>query len=181
MAEPYMGQIIAVGFNFAPLGWWLCDGSLKPVSEHTALFALLGTTYGGDGTSTFAIPDLRGRAPLGMGNGPSLSPYAQGQASGVEEVTVLSANMPPHNHDISFSAIEPGVEHPIVDVPQAELTVGSNTQTLIPGFYASGPGTEPLRPSIGFSKGGMQPHENRQPYLVLNYIICWSGIFPSQS
>ena len=176
MANPFVGQIISVGFNFAPLGWFLCDGSLKPISEYQVLYTLLGTTYGGDGTTTFAVPDLRGRAPLGMGTGRGLSTYVQGQTTGTEQVTLTANNTPLHTHTIAFSA-----NNATDFKPAAGFTVGTNVQPDINGFYAAGPGTTPLRAgSIATNTNGGLPHENRQPFLVFNYVIAWSGVFPSQ-
>ena len=177
MAEPYLGQIISVGFNFAPIGWFLCDGSLKSISEYNALYALLGTMYGGDGQTTFALPDLRGRAALGMGTGKGLSTYVQGQQTGTEHVTLTSANTPLHTHSIAFSANDATSAK-----PAAGFTLGNNVQTVLSGFYAAGPATTPLRGgSISANKNGGLPHENRQSFLTINYIIAWSGIFPSQN
>ena len=182
--DPFLGQIISVGFNWAPVGWYPCDGRTLSIADHTALYALLGTTYGGDGQATFGLPDLRGRVPLSMGTGKGLSTYTQGQTVGVEQVSLTSANTPLHGHAISFSALDETTENPMVNVPKGGLTVGSNTQALLPGFYAPGPGTQPLMggtigPSTG--GGGGQPHENRQPFLALNYIIAWTGTYPSQT
>src|SRR5690349_23013098 len=104
MAEPYLGQIISVGFSFAPEGWFLCDGTLLQISQYEALYQLLGTTYGGNGITTFALPNLNGRVPLGAGQGRGLSNYVQGAVMGSEQITLTGANTPPHSHAISFSA-----------------------------------------------------------------------------
>jgi microcystin-dependent protein len=177
MANPFVGQIISVGFNFAPIGWFLCDGSPKPISEYQVLYTLLGTTYGGNGTTTFNVPDLRGRAPLGMGQGRGLSAYVQGTPVGTEQVSLTTNNTPLHNHTIAFSA-----NNATDFKPAAGFTVGTNVQTLINGVYAAGPGTTPLRAgAISTNTSGGVPHENRQPFVVFNYIISWAGVFPSQN
>jgi microcystin-dependent protein len=176
MATPFVGQIISVGFNFAPEGWFLCDGTLKPVDQYTPLFQLLGSTYGGNGTTTFALPDLRGRVPLCMGQGQGLSSYLQGQPTGVEEVTLTAGNTPLHTHSISFSA------NNVTDAkPSTGFTVGTNIQPAISGFYAPGPANVGLRGGTITNNAGGVPHENRQPFLVLNYIIAWAGVYPSQN
>lgn len=187
MSEPYLGQIIAVGFSFAPVGWFLCDGKLLPISQYDALYQLLGTQYGGDGITTFGLPNLNGRAPLGAGQGRGLSNYVQGQVMGSETVTLTGANTPPHTHTIAFSATAAAAASPKPVPPAtAPLTVGANSQSVLKnGLYSSlGSG---LRANVGLKKGqikpviGGQPHENRQPYVVLNYIIAWAGIYPSQN
>jgi microcystin-dependent protein len=176
MATPFVGQIISVGFNFAPVGWFLCDGTLKPIDQYEALYQLLGTTYGGNGQSTFGLPDLRGRVPLGMGQGQGLSPYVQGQTTGVEQVTLTGSNTPLHTHSIAFSAKD------VTDAkPATGFTVGTNVVSAISGFYSPGPGDVGLRGGTITANAGGVPHENRQPFLVLNYIIAWSGVYPTQN
>jgi Microcystin-dependent protein len=179
MASPFLGQIISVGFNFAPVGWYSCDGQLLPIDENQALFQLLGTTYGGNGTSTFALPNLNGRVPLGVGQGQGLSSYVPGQIEGTESVTLLGANTPPHNHTISFSANAGTSVTP--KVAGKTLVVGANAASEVPGFYADGPATLSLRKDAVTPNVGGQPHENRQQFLVLNYIIAYAGIYPSQN
>ena len=176
MATPFVGQIISVGFNFAPLGWFLCDGSLQDIAGYETLYALLGTTYGGNGTTTFGLPDLRGRAPLSMGTGKGLSTYVQGQMLGVEQVTLTANNTPLHTHPVSLS-----VNSATTATPATGTTLGTNVQGALTGFYAAGPATQPLSAATfrANTNGGL-PHENRQPFVVLNYIIAWAGVFPSQ-
>jgi microcystin-dependent protein len=176
MSEPFVGQIISVGFNFPPLGWLPCDGSLRPISEYETLYALLGTTYGGDGISTFGLPDLRSRTPLCMGQGTGLSNYIQGQLVGTEQVTLTGANMPSHNHPVSLSANDATTITPV-----GGSTVGNNVQPALNGFYAKGPVNQPLSSSSFTASTGGLPHENRQPFLALNYVIAWTGVYPSQS
>jgi microcystin-dependent protein len=175
MANPFVGQIISVGFNFAPIGWFLCDGSVQDIAQYDTLYTLIGTTYGGNGTTTFGLPDLRGRAPLCMGTGTGLSPYVQGQQTGTEQVTLTANNTPLHTHSVSLS-----VNPATTDTPVTGFTVGTNVQSILNGFYAAGPANQPLssatfKPNLN----GGAPHENRQSFLVLNYIISWAGIYPS--
>lgn len=182
MAEPYVGQIISVGFPWAPLNWFQCDGKLYPISEYTTLYSVLGTTYGGDGLQTFAVPNLNGRVPLGAGQGQGLSRYDQGQIGGTESVTLLGTNTPSHNHTIAFSATASTSASPTLKPAPGLLSVGVSVAAELPGgFYAKVAGTVPLRgDSITSSQDGGQAHENRQQYLALNYIIAWTGIFPSR-
>ena len=176
MATPFVGQIISVGFDFAPLGWFPCDGRPLSISEYQLLYTIIGTTYGGDGVSTFALPNLNGRVPLGTGQGPTLSPYVQGQVAGTESVTLLGNNTPPHTHTINFSASAATGISP--KAASGTLAVGTDI-TKLKGFYTDKAGTVALRPGTITPFVGGQPHENRQQYLVLNYIIAWSGVFPS--
>ena len=174
MSELYIGEIRAFAGNFAPEGWALCDGSLLAIASNTALFSLIGTTYGGDGQNTFALPDLRGRAVIHQGTGTGLSPYVIGEQVGTETVTLAAGQMPSHAH--SFAA----------------TTAAGNTQTPGPSVVlastASGfpiyDGTATpvaLAPRAVSSVGGSAPHNNRQPYLAITYIISLSGIYPSRS
>jgi microcystin-dependent protein len=179
VAEPYVGQIISVGFNFAPLGWFLCNGDLKPIAQYETLYTLLGTMYGGDGTQTFALPNLNGRVPLGSGQGPGLSNYVQGQMQGTESVTLIGPNTPPHTHTISFSKNAATGITPKPD--SGSVAVGANAQTLLNGLYTKTPATIALMGGMIQPAIGGQPHENRQQFLALNYIIAWAGIFPSQN
>ncbi len=158
----FLGQILLVPYYFAPMGWAFCNGALLPISQYTALYSLIGTTYGGDGQTNFALPDLRGRVPLGAGSGPGLSPYTLGERSGAEQVSVNPAQLPPHAHAASTQSASE-----------------SNPTGANPGFtaiYNSGPNAV-LQASGG--TGG--PHDNRQPYQSLNYIICMAGTYPTRS
>ena len=175
MAQPFVGQIIAVGFNFAPDGWLLCDGSNQPIGRYQTLYQLIGTTYGGDGVNTFGLPDLRGRAPISMGQGPGLSPYVIGQFVGTEAVTLQAGQVGSHNHLLQFSS------QSATDIaPTAGIAVGAGNQPLLKGFYAAAVATVPLRQGSMSANGGSQPHENRQPFQAANYIIAYDGIYPSQ-
>ena len=171
MSEPFLGQIMMVGFNFAPRGWARCDGQLLPISSNSALFSLLGTIYGGDGRTTFALPDLRGRVAIHPGNGPGLSPYQIGQKVGAENVTLQISNLPNHNHGIT-----------------AINTTGSETTPPDGGRLAEGNDaiyTTDTSPAVNLastsSVGGGQQFGIRQPSLSVNFIIALQGLFPSRS
>jgi microcystin-dependent protein len=174
---PFVGQIIAVGFNFAPAGWLPCNGQLVPISEYETLFTLLGTTYGGDGQTTFGIPDLRGRTPLAQGTGSGLSPYSLGQTGGTESVTLTSATIGAHTHPLLVS------EHTgSTGTPANTLVLGQGGASEVNVYGA--PTTTPTAlnsAAVGPSAAGNLPHENRQPFLAINYIIAPDGIFPSPS
>lgn len=165
MAEPFLGEVRIVSFNFAPKGWALCNGQFLPINQNQALFALLGTMYGGNGQTTFALPDLRGRATVHMGSG-----FTQGQAAGTTAHTVTVAELPAHLH-FGNAATADG------DVPIA-------TGNLLASFnngYGPAASLTTLHPSSIANVGGSQPHENMSPFLVLNYVIALQGIFPSQT
>lgn len=166
--EPFVGQLMCVGFNFAPKGWALCQGQLLPIAQYTALFSLLGTMYGGNGQTTFALPDLRGRVPMSFGQGPGLQNYDQGQVSGSENVTLIINQIPMHNHTVACSSTDPSDTTPVGGVPAAG------------GSYSTTANATMLPTMIG-QAGGNQPHSNMQPYLVLNWIIALEGIYPSRS
>jgi len=169
MSTPFLGQIQSFGFNFAPRGWALCNGQLLAIASNTALFSLLGTMYGGNGQTTFGLPDLRGRTSLHFGQGPGLQNYTQGQVSGTETVTLISQEMPQHNHGLNASA---GTK--LNAVPQANFLGGAT-------IYTNAALDSVLEPtSIGFA-GNSQPHNNMQPYLVINWCIALEGIYPSRN
>jgi microcystin-dependent protein len=173
MAQPFIGEIRVVGFNFAPAGWALCNGQLLSISQNTALFSLLGTAYGGDGRTTFGLPNLQGRAALCQGQGNGLSPYVLGQVGGSEYSTLNFTQMPMHNHGgaLNCSAGNPrgNVKSPADMVPAGGASVQVNW------VGAPGPNMAPTG-----NAGNSQPHENRQPFLVLNYVIAVAGIFPQR-
>ena len=173
--DEYLGTIKAFGFGFAPRGWALCDGSLLAINSYQALFALLGTTFGGNGTTTFALPDLRGRMLIGMGSDPGLQPYEQGQKGGVESVTLTAGQLPSHTHSFALNAYsEPGnVGNPAGASPAA-------TGSLDPEYRTSGT-VVPMASQQTGSNGSNQAHENRSPYLAINYSICLQGLFPSRN
>jgi microcystin-dependent protein len=181
--DAFISTILIWPPNFAPTGWALCAGQLLSISQNTALFSLLGTTYGGDGVSNFALPDLRGRIPVGAGQGPGLSVYALGQLAGVESVALTTSTIPPHTHPATqnLSVSLPAVattgttNQPSPSVsPAAPTDAGRNPVNI----YSNATPTQTLgQPAVGGSisvgtTGGGQPHENRQPYLAVNYIIA---------
>ena len=169
---PYVGQIMMVGFNFAPVGWMFCDGQLLPIAENETLFNLIGTTYGGDGQSTFALPDLRGRLSVGMGQGAGLSGYTIGQPFGVETITLNVNQLPAHNHGFSPGANgnEPTSNRP------------DNNYPALGGYYAATTNSSsPMGTPTVASAGGGGPHTNVQRVLGINFIISLFGVFPSQN
>jgi microcystin-dependent protein len=173
MSDPFVGEIRQVGFNFAPKGWAQCNGDLMRISQNTALFSLLGTTYGGDGKSTFALPDLRGRFTLAEGQGQGLSDYALGQAGGEEQVALLTSQMPAHTHGVQASSA-PGDRESPADATWAQPYFGRVAQQV---YAVDGP-TTPMSPGASGVAGGGRPHNNMPPYLVVNFIIALQGIFP---
>jgi microcystin-dependent protein len=191
MADPFVGQVILFAGNFAPRGWAFCDGQLLPISSNTALFSLLGTTYGGDGRTTFALPDLRARVPVGEGPGPGLSTVRWGEKGGGESVTLTQAQLPNHTHD----TIPSPVNLTVAGTPTEPATVPSATNNVL-GASGPGPGsasiwstaaTDPVTIAAGSvapvvtHTGGSQPFPIRNPYLGMHYIIALVGIFPSRS
>ncbi|HSN77590.1 MAG TPA: tail fiber protein [Anaerolineae bacterium] len=171
-ATPYIGQIMAFGGNFAPQGWALCDGSLLPISQYETLFSLIGTTYGGDGQNTFALPDLRGRVPLHQGQGPGLSSYSLGQSGGAEAVTLTTGQLPAHSHPAQGHSGAGDTPN-----PAGAVWAGSPNNIYTAGATAN---TAMAATSISAS-GGSQPHNNMLPYLTLTFCIATEGIYPSQS
>lgn len=172
MSDPFLAEIRTFGFTFAPSGWALCNGQLLPIQQNTALFSLLGTTYGGNGTTTFALPDLRGRAPMQPGTGPGLSNHVLGESGGSETVTLLEAEMPAHTHALRANVTDPGDTS--TPGPAASFAASSGG-----ALYQASADTE-LDPSALGGVGGSQPHNNLQPYLVVNYCIALQGEFPSR-
>lgn len=174
--DQFVGQIIAVGFNFAPEGWVLCNGQTLPISEYDTLFSLIGTTFGGDGQTTFAAPDLRGRSPLGQGTGAGLSSYFVGQSSGSENVTLSMDQTAAHTHEVMASIATGTVSTP------SETVMIANQPNANFNVYALAPGDTNLAPAaVSPSTGDSQAHENRQPFNTVNYIISAVGIYPSQN
>jgi microcystin-dependent protein len=173
-SEPYLGSIVLFAGNFAPRGYAFCAGQIMSIAQNTALFSLLGTTFGGDGQTTFALPDLRGRAPIGTGSGPGLTPIVEGEQSGVENVSVLQSNMPPHNHTI-------GVDGNTVDsfTPAAHIPGSSGFGNA--NLYSGAAPNATFNPAAVSMAGGGQPMSIRNPYLGLNFIIALEGIYPSRN
>lgn len=172
MSQPYVGSLMLAPYNFAPLNWAFCQGQLLPISEYEVLFALIGTTYGGDGQTTFALPDLRGRTAIGYGQSASGSSYQMGQTGGVETVTLSQNQMPLHNHQAACS-------NNAQNSANAQGSVLATAATGVNMYSATAPST-PMGASISIA-GGNQPHENRQPYLTLNWCIALNGVFPPRS
>jgi microcystin-dependent protein len=170
-AQPYLGQIAIVPYNFAPVGWMFCYGQLLPISQYSALFSLVGTTYGGDGRTNFALPDLRGRVPVGMGDGPGLTPIELGQMAGTETVTLTVAQLPAHSHPLNASTLEAAVVSPTGSV------LGSKAR--VPLYSGVSDLTTMSPESIG-NTGGNEPFNVRNPYLGLSFIIAIQGIYPSR-
>jgi microcystin-dependent protein len=170
MADPFVAEIRIFPFNFAPKGWAWCDGQLLPLSQNTALFSLLGTTYGGDGKSNFALPDLQGRAPMHPGQGPGLSLHDLGETGGSETVTLLQSEMAAHNHGMMGAAQDPATAK-LVN-PQASFSLSQNGL-----IYQDAQNTQ-LAPEALTPTGGDQPHNNMQPYLTLFFNIALQGVFP---
>jgi microcystin-dependent protein len=167
VSQPYYGEIRIFAGNFAPAGWMFCEGQLLAISDNETLFTLIGTTYGGDGQSTFALPDLRGRLPLHMGNG-----FTMAETGGAEEITLTTQQIPAHSHPL-LASTSPGAQND----PTNTVTAASPSVTL----YVQDVTDSNLSPNAVLPDGGSQPHDNFQPYLCLNFIISLFGIFPSQT
>src|SRR6266550_6614641 len=165
MAQPYVGEIRIFAGNFAPAGWMFCEGQLLPISENETLFQLIGTTYGGDGQSTFALPDLRGRLPIHFGNG-----FILAETGGVEEITLTVQQIAAHNHALLATAASASATDPTAHV------LGKPDKNL----YRTPPANVPMAVQSVASTGGSQPHSNFQPYLCVDFIISLFGIFPTQ-
>ena len=173
MSSPYVGEIRMFAGNFAPVGWMFCRGQLLPISEFDTLFNLIGTTYGGDGQNTFALPNLQGRAPMHMGTGAGLTSRVIGEIGGVENVTLTVSQIPQHNHLANCAAGGGTLASP------AGAYWSTDPQGNTAAYNESGGG--PMATGILGSAGSSQPHDNRQPYLGMNFIISLFGIFPSQN
>jgi microcystin-dependent protein len=173
MSDPFVAEIKMFGGNFAPTGWAFCDGQLLPISQNTALFSLLGTYYGGDGKSTFALPDLRGRVPLQHGQGPGLSNRDQGETGGAETVTLTPTEIPAHTHSFALPTTDANATS---DDPQGRLPARTAENT-----YATSGTVVDMAPFTSGDAGGAQPHNNLQPYLTVTFIIALQGIFPPRS
>jgi microcystin-dependent protein len=171
MSDPFVAEIRIFGFNFAPTGWAQCNGQLLPISQNTALFSLLGTMYGGDGKSTFALPNLEGSVPMFWGQGAGLSLYDEGQQGGSEFITLLTSEMPAHNHNMMASTQDGGDSHPQPNLLAQGVGIGQYTDQNTGPFV-----------NLNFNAmppaGGSLPHNNMMPYLTLNFCIAMQGIFP---
>jgi microcystin-dependent protein len=174
MADPFVAEIRIYPFNFAPKGWAFCDGQLLPISQNTALFSLLGTTYGGDGKSTFALPDMQGNSPMHPGQGPGLSLHDLGETGGSETVTLLESEIPAHTHSLNAQGAPADTNVP---VGFSIARVIGATPYLPP---AGAPPLVAMSDNALPPAGGDQPHNNMQPYLTLNFCIALQGVFPAR-
>jgi len=172
MADPFVAEIRIFPFNFTPSGWARCEGQLLPLSQNTALFSLLGTTYGGNGESTFALPDLRGRAPMHPGQGPGLSPHELGETGGSETVTLLESEIPVHAHAMTASQQQGIDQAPAGSKLAAGVGIGS---FATPGSMVA------LASAAAAPAGGDQPHNNLMPYLTLSFCIALQGVYPPRT
>lgn len=188
----YIATIMLFGGNFEPRGWKFCDGQLLSISEYQALFSILGTIYGGDGRTTFALPDLRGRAPIGMGHGPGLSPIQQGASSGTETTTLTEAELPPHSHQAALQNGTLAASSGAAETADPSGAVLAQTNITARGtditgdIYASDADRSMKAGSVTGdvqvgNAGGGQAFDNRGPWLGMNYIICIEGLYPSRS
>jgi microcystin-dependent protein len=168
VSDPFIAEIRIVGFNFPPRGWATCDGQLLPIAQNTALFSLIGTYYGGDGRTTFALPNLGRRTPLSAGQGPGLSSYDLGEPGGTETVTLTTATNPVHQHGMQASGSQ------VLTADPAGNVLGARNAMYMPS------GTGILDPNSVALVGGSAPHTNRQPYLVMNYVIALQGVYPKR-
>lgn len=171
MADPFVAEIRIFPFNFAPKGWAFCNGQLMPISQNTALFSLLGTIYGGDGKSNFALPNLQGSVPMFWGQGPGLSLHDIGETGGSDTVTLIQSEIPAHNHTVGVSQADA-----LERTPSAQLFATG----IGVGLYGPGNTTQ-LNPQALSPSGGSQPHNNLQPYLTLNFCIALQGIYPPRT
>ena len=170
MADNFLGEIRAVGFNFAPTGWATCDGQLLAISQSTALFSLLGTFYGGNGSSNFALPNLQGSVAMDFGNGGGLTPRYVGETGGSALITLLASEIPAHAHGVNGDS----------DAAVTTSAVGNLLAATARPIYSSAAGSAVLNPGTVEPNGGSQPHDNMQPTLTINYIIALTGIFPAR-
>lgn len=180
MSEPFLGEIKLISWNYPPKGWAFCNGQLMPIAQNQALFSLLGTVYGGDGRVTFGLPDLRGRSQLHMGAG-----FTIGQKGGEEFHTLLASEMPTHNHVLNGDAATAATSNTNTPAAGNSLgqTIGAQSQgsSFAISIYSTAAPNATMAPQTVTNTGGSQPHENRQPFLVLNAIIALQGIFPSRN
>jgi len=182
MSSPFVSEITMFGFNFAPTGWALCQGQLLPISQNTAPFSLLGTMYGGDGKSTFALPNLQDQTTVAFGQGPGLSNYAQGEEVGTPTVTLLTTELPVHNHSFAAST-NAGTTATSAGNQLGVGSTGDKQNSWNANIYSPNPtkATTGLSPLAIGPAGSSLPHNNMQPYLTLNFCIAMQGVFPPRS
>lgn len=178
-SEPYLGELMLTGFDYAPKGWAFCEGQIIAIAPNQALFSLIGTTFGGNGTTTFGLPDLRGRIALGSGQGPGISAITRGQVAGQEVHTLTIAEMPSHNHGMMGDGVTPANNNAFSPAPGNSLGMSVGQPTEQASVYDTGTGGTLAAGTI--STVGGQPHENRQPYLAMRWCIALTGIFPSRN
>jgi len=185
MGSAYLGEIFMGGWNFGPHGFATCDGQLLSISQNTALFSLLGTNFGGNGTQTFGLPDLRGRLPMHWGQGPGLSPYNIGQNGGQENVTLIQSQLPAHNHSLNVNGLPGNTAVPSANTYLAKgPATGSGPNATSLKTYTTDTtngAINPISPGSISNAGGNQPHTNIQPYLCVTFVIALQGIFPSRN
>lgn len=180
MSQPFLAQISMFGFNFAPKGWAQCNGQILPISQYSALFALIGTFYGGNGTSNFQLPNLQGSAALSQGSGPGLSTYSVGEQTGTTNVTLLQSNLAQHTHSLTGvtndgSTLTAGGNQP------AKAFSGGKAASYTGNYLSTNNPQTQMAPTSISSAGGSSPHNNMQPYLALTFCIALAGIFPSRN
>jgi len=177
MAEPFVGEIRAFGFNFAPRGWAMCNGQILSIAQNTALFSLIGTFYGGNGTSNFALPNLEGQVAVHQGQGPGLSDYVLGEQGGVDSVTLFDSEIPSHSHN-ALAVAAKGTSAEPTDGFWAEAAAARGS---VPSYSDQTASPVSLNPSAIGTGGGSQPHENRPPLLVVNFCIALQGVYPARN
>lgn len=175
MSDPFVAEIRIVPFNFAPRGWAFCSGQILPISQNTALFSLLGTTYGGDGKSTFALPNFVDRAPMHSGQGPGLSYHDLGETGGSATVTLSTSELPSHSHSVNSKSTAGNLSSPV-----GNIWAGGAGRTPPPLYQNGAPNVDMNSAAVGVA-GGSSPHNNQQPYLGLSFIIALQGVFPPRS
>ncbi len=176
MADQFLAEIRIVGFNFAPNGWAQCNGQLMSISQNTALFSLLGTYYGGDGKSTFGLPNFQGAAPMGSGAGPGLTPRTQGESGGEYNVSLLTGQMAAHNHPAACASTAG-----TLNTPGGNFWADAGGRGAQPAYASTGTSLVSMSPQAIQLAGGNQPHNNLQPLLTLTFVIALQGIYPSRS
>lgn len=177
MSEPFIGEIRSFGFNFAPIGWAQCNGQILSIAQNSALFAILGTSFGGNGQSTFGLPNLQGSSPMHWGTGPGLNTVL-GEPLGTPTVTLLTTQIPQHAHTISAASVPPNSTPEQSPNPKTNSFLGQTNSGVV--YQQPGTPNTPFAPAAMTATGGSQPHDNMQPFLTINFCISLEGIFPSR-